>query len=424
MARFSQQMLAGLLNPAYQQELTSAARGLGQTPAIMGLQRQEREQKQKLADIYSTAMAPGTSSVQLFQAAQQLMEQGNTEEALSLLAQARELQETEKSNMALTGRKKAMATRAVSLGLPEVAANIRSATDEQTLNDIAKDLRKTELERLPSQTRSQRLARAKQVGITEKEFNALGLADATDDYYNDYVTGEKGKTEAWLNQSNEVVAVRFNESGKAWDATQNKFVEASDLGLVQPAPSVQKVIDASNKMIEAIADETIKDIVNQRDRARLAKEKLSVLDRQISRLEGGMPTGIAAEIEVGLIRVGQLLGMPYDPKLQNAQEYMMEVANLVKTEIKAFGSGTSITDADREYTQRMVGGDIKQQAEALESMLNIYREAALGTINTYNDVIKSTTGKLGSENMGTFQQITLPEVGLSAAAQKYLVTEE
>jgi hypothetical protein len=72
----------------------------------------------------------------------------------------------------------------------------------------------------------------------------------------------------------------------------------------------------------------------------------------------------------------------------------------------------------------MVGGDIKQQAEALESMLNIYREAALGTINTYNDVIKSTTSKLGSENMGTFQQITLPEVGLSAAAQKYLVTEE
>lgn len=420
MAKFSQTFLQGLLNNPMQEGLFEAAKGLGQTPAIMGLQREEKEKKQKLAETYSTAMTPGTTSVQLFQTAQQLMTQGNTEDALALLAQARELQETEKSNMALTGRKTAMATRAVSLGLPEVAANIRSATDEGTLNDIAKDLRKTELERLPSQTRSQRLARAKQVGITEKEFNALGLADATDDYYNDYVTGEKGKTEAWLNQSNEVVAVRFNESGKAWDAKQNKFVEASELGLVQPAPSVQKVIDASNKMIEAIADETVKDIVSQRDRARLAKEKLSVLDRQLSRLGGGMPTGISAEIEVGLMRVGQLLGMPYDPKLQNAQEYMMEVANLVKTEIKAFGSGTSITDADREYTQRMVGGDIKQQAEALESMLNIYREAALGTINTYNDVIKSTTGKLGSENMGTFQQITLPEVGLSAAAKAYL----
>jgi hypothetical protein len=97
MARFSQQMLAGLLNPAYQQELTSAARGLGQTPAIMGLQREEKEKKQKLAEVYSTAMTPGTTSVQLFQTAQQLLALGNTEEAVALLAQARELQETEKA---------------------------------------------------------------------------------------------------------------------------------------------------------------------------------------------------------------------------------------------------------------------------------------------------------------------------------------
>jgi hypothetical protein len=96
MARFSQAFLQGLLQPTYQQGLFEAAKGLGQTPAIMDLQRQEREQKQKLADIYSTAMQPGTTSVQMFQAAQQLMAQGETKEALALLAQARELQETEK----------------------------------------------------------------------------------------------------------------------------------------------------------------------------------------------------------------------------------------------------------------------------------------------------------------------------------------
>ena len=420
MARFSQAFLQGLLQPSYQQGLFEAARGVGQTPGIMRMQKEQEQQRQKMSEIYSTAMQPGTTSVQLFQAAQQLMAQGKQEEAISLLTQARDLQEKEKSTASLAARKKAMATRAVSLGLSDVAANIRSATDEDTLNDIAKDLRKTEIERLPSQTRAQRLARAKRAGITDKEFNDLGLANSTDDFFNDYVTGEKGKTEAWLNEDNKVVAVRFNESGKAWDETSQSFVEASDLGLVQPAPSVQKVIDASNKMVEALADESVKDVVQLRDKARTAKTKLDVLNRQLDRLEGGMPTGITADIQLGLSRIGQLLNMPYNPELVNAQEYMMEVANLVKQEIKAFGSGASITDADREYTQRMVGGDISQQAEALEKMLKIYKEAAEGTIKEYNGVIEKTSSKLGEENMGSFQTITMPAEGLSEAALKYI----
>ena len=42
MARFSQTFLQGLLQPTYQQGLFEAAKGLGQTPAIMGLQRQRK----------------------------------------------------------------------------------------------------------------------------------------------------------------------------------------------------------------------------------------------------------------------------------------------------------------------------------------------------------------------------------------------
>jgi len=51
-------------------------------------------------------MQPGTTSVQMFQAAQQLMAQGDTKEALALLAQARELQETEKEATKETAKTK------------------------------------------------------------------------------------------------------------------------------------------------------------------------------------------------------------------------------------------------------------------------------------------------------------------------------
>jgi len=96
MAKFSQAFLQGLLQPSYQQGLFEAARGVGQAPGVMRMQKEQEQQRQKMSEIYSMAMQPETTSVQLFQAAQQLMAQNDTKGALALLAQARELQETEK----------------------------------------------------------------------------------------------------------------------------------------------------------------------------------------------------------------------------------------------------------------------------------------------------------------------------------------
>lgn len=45
MAKFSQAFLQGLLNPSYQQGLFEAARGLGQTPGLMRMERQRKEEE-------------------------------------------------------------------------------------------------------------------------------------------------------------------------------------------------------------------------------------------------------------------------------------------------------------------------------------------------------------------------------------------
>jgi len=45
MARFSQAFLQGLLQPTYQQGLFEAARGLGQTPGVMRMQREEEDRQ-------------------------------------------------------------------------------------------------------------------------------------------------------------------------------------------------------------------------------------------------------------------------------------------------------------------------------------------------------------------------------------------
>jgi len=53
MAKFSQTFLQGLLNSPMQEGLFEAAKGLGQTPAIMGLQKERKEQQNKMEEIIS-----------------------------------------------------------------------------------------------------------------------------------------------------------------------------------------------------------------------------------------------------------------------------------------------------------------------------------------------------------------------------------
>jgi len=59
-ARFSQTFLQGLLQPTYQQGLFEAAKGLGQTPGIMRIQQQQKEEKERI----EKGILGGTMAVQ------------------------------------------------------------------------------------------------------------------------------------------------------------------------------------------------------------------------------------------------------------------------------------------------------------------------------------------------------------------------
>jgi hypothetical protein len=433
MPRFSQQVINALANPSYGMLTGQALANTGERMSQIPGNIRAEEERQRLLQEQALLRKTGQEGVAAFgsgdaagmnAAGATMAALGDPTTGMAFAQAGADASLVERQAKELAARKVAMATRADDLGLTEVASSIRVAPDNDALNAIAKDLRKTEVERLPSQTPAQRRQMANRVGISNEEFAKAGLGKATDAFFNAYITGEKGKTEAWLNAEGEIKAVRFSNSGKAWDDSKQMFVEPSEMGLTQPAPSVQKVIDVSGKLIERLSDESVTDLVAFRDKARIAKDKLMLLDRQLARIDGGMPTGIAANISVGLKKVGQLMGMPYDPALVSAEEYMMEVATLVKQEIKAFGSGTGLSDKDRDFTQVMVGGDITKQAEALENILNKFREAAVGTLSTYNGLVEQTSKSVGAENMGSFQQITIPQEGLSAEARQYFPTGE
>ena len=258
-----------------------------------------RRQRGMLTDLLSPLTDPMATSADYATAARGLMGI-DQQSALAVAAQGRDLAIKEAETEQLNARKTALATRADALGLADVATAARSAMSASELDDIAKDIRKLQIERLPSQTPQQRMAMARARGISPEEFRRAGLATSTDKYFDEYMSGQKADVEAWVNEAGEVKGYRILDNGKVLDPNTGNFVEPSALGLVSKAPTVQKVVDASDKYAEALAEAGVEDVIEQRDKARAARERLAVIDRQLMRIEGGMPTGIMANVDVQL----------------------------------------------------------------------------------------------------------------------------
>jgi len=85
MARFSQQMLQGLLNPAYQQQLSQVGQSVGQMPAIMRMQQQRKASQ---AEIQRLLQENRNNPAKLQQLAQQYRAQGNEDAATAFTTAA------------------------------------------------------------------------------------------------------------------------------------------------------------------------------------------------------------------------------------------------------------------------------------------------------------------------------------------------
>lgn len=85
MARFSQQMLQGLLNPAYQQQLSQVGQSVGQMPAVMSMQQRRKASQ---AEIQRLLQENRNNPTKLQQLAQQYRAQGNEDAAAAFTSAA------------------------------------------------------------------------------------------------------------------------------------------------------------------------------------------------------------------------------------------------------------------------------------------------------------------------------------------------
>jgi len=117
--------------------------------------------------------------------------------------------------------------------------------------------------------------------------------------------------------------------------------------------------------------------------------------------------------------------------VSNTEAYFKWRGRAVAETIKAFGSGTGLSDKDREYAQGIAAGDIALTKDAINKLLSLERKYAGDAIRANNEIIDRLGKIQGQDNweVGKRFYLEIPEpptatrtggTGLSPAAQQYL----
>ena len=100
--------------------------------------------------------------------------------------------------------------------------------------------------------------------------------------------------------------------------------------------------------------------------------------------EGNLITGKTAQAELYLKSVANDLGIGNYKETENTEQLIALIGQQVLRNIKALGSGTAVSDADRIYTEKISGADITKQLEGIRELQNILNTQSRDSIDRFN----------------------------------------
>ena len=151
-------------------------------------------------------------------------------------------------------------------------------------------------------------------------------------------------------------------------------------------PQTTVTLPAQEKAFEAgLGAGQSKKILEDKAVAEDAASIIETARRGKELLQGPMITGFGAE---ALTQIGSALnqiGFNFaEDAVANTQAFSANMAQNVGRIIKQFGAGTGLSNADREYAEKMAGGKVTLDRKAIERILDINERAARNVIARHN----------------------------------------
>lgn len=140
-------------------------------------------------------------------------------------------------------------------------------------------------------------------------------------------------------------------------------------------------------------------------------ESINVIDTLAETVEQGIRTGSIAEARQEAARaLATFTGRDPSEAVANTDVFLATVGQQVAQNIRAFGAGTGLSDADREFARQMAGGNINASPEAILRILDINRKAAVRRVEKYNNA-RDAFVKRNPDFEEVFESLEVPSRG-------------
>lgn len=138
------------------------------------------------------------------------------------------------------------------------------------------------------------------------------------------------------------------------------------------------------------------DVMKNRAAAEDARSVVDTINTGRSLLDKGIISGFGADFKLGFAKALKEAGVTgLDGKIANTETYASNMAQNVGKLIKQFGAGTGLSNADREYAEKMAGGSIALSEESMRRILDISERAARNSIAAHNKRVEGVQSKTG-----------------------------
>ena len=283
--------------------------------------------------------------------------------------------------------------QAKGLGLDQTVDMLTSGGDVETATKQI--LEAEERNVIAKQGRKGKRAVAQSKGANETVLKAIsdGEYDGfSDSMFIEAMSGEKADLKVFqqvVDNKPTSKPFRINEGGQVWDNKANKWVNPSELGLTQ-APVTTQQLSAGNEVTKQLTQGFVDTFVELNSLGREAEKMLEINKASALDLDK-IYTGKLAPVQLALMDIGKTLGV-ISPEQQDAvvatQTFMINRAKQVLPLIKALGSGTAISDKDREFIEKIVAGDISLSLETIKRVIQIENEYATKAISKSNAALE------------------------------------
>lgn len=123
---------------------------------------------------------------------------------------------------------------------------------------------------------------------------------------------------------------------------------------------------------------------------------------------GKVITGAGANFGLEFGRWLSQAGMGGEDYVANTQAFMANQAKAVMGVIRSLGSGSGISDSDRQYAARAMGGQIELNEASLRKIMDIGERAQRKLIETHNARVETVTRSSGNADLANVYHVEAP----------------